>query len=507
MPARGPSATPATTEVTVTGCTFGTAANRIRPAAAAAASVATSATSLLEPGPASSHAAPATIRAAATSRSASAASSGRSAVHAAAASAAARAPTAAVLGKGRLPLGRRGDAAIGHLASEDQVVGDDERGPARRLGAQQLGQLVFALRVDASRRLVEDEQVRLGDEPPGGGEPLPLTAGEVSRVAVGVAFEADPHEHPPCPREVAVHGQRDLLVGSLPDEVATGILAQVAAAPDPRHLARLRLEQAGRDLGQSRLARAVRPDERDDLASPNLQIRALEHKPVGLVPEGGPAEAAQRVADRLGGGKLRVARDPGRAVSREPRQRPVSRHIELQAAAVEEEDAVAGVEHPVRAVLGDDHGSATRARELDQIRSALRIELRGRLVEQQQPRPQRKHRGEADALKLAAGELGNWTFGEMAGANRGERLAYPGGNRGRRSADVLQTERDLRGDTREDDLVLRILKERRNRAGELGGPGAPGVEPGHLDPAGEASAVKVRHEPGERAQKRRLAGA
>ena len=33
------------------------------------------------------------------------------------------------------------------------------------------------------------------------------------------------------------------------------------------------------------------------------------------------------------------------------------------------------------------------------------------------------------------------------------------------------------------------------------------VEPGDDDPAGEAAAVEVRHEPGERAQQRRLPGA
>ena len=35
----------------------------------------------------------------------------------------------------------------------------------------------------------------------------------------------------------------------------------------------------------------------------------------------------------------------------------------------------------------------------------------------------------------------------------------------------------------------------------------PRVEAADLDPAGEAAAVEVRHEPGERAQERRLAAA
>ena len=74
-------------------------------------------------------------------------------------------------------------------------------------------------------------------------------------------------------------------------------------------------------------------------------------------------------------------------------------------------------------------------------------------------------------------------------------------------AEVLEPERDLvRGD-RHHDLVLRILEDGRDRAGELGRARAAGVEPGDDDPAREAAAVEVRHEPGERAQQRRLPGA
>ena len=59
-------------------------------------------------------------------------------------------------------------------------------------------------------------------------------------------------------------------------------------------------------------------------------------------------------------------------------------------------------------------------------------------------------------------------------------------------------------DAREDDLVLGILEEGRNRPREIGGARPPRVEPGHLDPACEPPAVEVRNEPGQRAQQRRL---
>ena len=76
-----------------------------------------------------------------------------------------------------------------------------------------------------------------------------------------------------------------------------------------------------------------------------------------------------------------------------------------------------------------------------------------------------------------------------------------------RHADVLETERDLVLDARHHDLVLGILEHRRDGPGELGGAVRARVEAADLDPAGEAAAVEMRHEPGERPQQRRLAAA
>ena len=52
------------------------------------------------------------------------------------------------------------------------------------------------------------------------------------------------------------------------------------------------------------------------------------------------------------------------------------------------------------------------------------IELRGRLVEQQQLRLERERRGEADALQLAAGDLGHAAIAEARDADRGERALH-----------------------------------------------------------------------------------
>ncbi len=62
-------------------------------------------------------------------------------------------------------------------------------------------------------------------------------------------------------------------------------------------------------------------------------------------------------------------------------------------------------------------------------------------------------------------------------------------------------------DPAEDDLILGILEEGCDLAGEIGGPEPPRVQAGDHDPALEAPAVEVRDEARERAQECRLARA
>ena len=138
---------------------------------------------------------------------------------------------------------------------------------------------------------------------------------------------------------------------------------------------------------------------------------------------------------------------------------------------------------------------------------ALGIELRGRLVEQQQLRLECERRREADTLELTAGELDRLPPPEMEGVHRDERPLDAGPDLGGRYAQILESERHLVGSDRHHDLVLRILEDGRHRAGELRRASAASVEPGDDDAAREAAPVEVRHEPRERAQQRRLAGA
>ena len=120
---------------------------------------------------------------------------------------------------------------------------------------------------------------------------------------------------------------------------------------------------------------------------------------------------------------------------------------------------------------------------------------------------ERERRGEADALQLAAGELGHRPVGEVGGADRVSASSARGRSPPAGCRRSRARRRPRRATRVKHDLVLGVLEERRDRPGELGRPRAARVAAGDLDAAREAAAVEMRHEPGERAQQRRLARA
>ena len=194
--------------------------------------------------------------------------------------------------------------------------------------------------------------------------------------------------------------------------------------------------------------------------------------------------------------------------ARQPLERLGARRVEEEAALVDEERRGRELKRPADAVLGEHDGRTEPLDGVEEERGAFGIELRRRLVEEQQLRLQRERRRQADALELAAGELdrlappadGARPTDASARSTRGQISA--GGTPRFSSPNATSFARD-----RHHDLVLRILEDGRHRAGELGRSVAARVEPGDDDPAGEAATVEVRHEPGERAQERRLPGA
>ena len=195
-----------------------------------------------------------------------------------------------------------------------------------------------------------------------------------------------------------------------------------------------------------------------------------------------------------------------RPVFGQPRDRVVARRIQHDAAAIHEEDAVHVREWARGALLRDDDRALEPLDGVEERVRRRRIDLRRRLVQQEQARLEREGRRECDALKLSARQLGSPALGEVPGADQLQRLVDPRPDVGRRDAEVLEAERDLVRDLRHHDLVFRILKDRRDVAGKLGRARLARVSAGHDDAPRERAAVEVRHEARQCAQEARLAG-
>ena len=209
-----------------------------------------------------------------------------------------------------------------------------------------------------------------------------------------------------------------------------------------------------------------------------------------------PAPSCLRQASRL----------PGPVRGRQKVERLVAGRVEPDPALVDEEHAVAALERQRGPLLREEDRRAELAGEVEELFGALRIELRGRLVEQEQRGLEGEHRGEAHSLELPGGQRLGSALGQPLAPNLGERGVHARPDLTRRRADVLEAEGDLVRDRPEDDLVLGILEERRNLACEVGRAEPPGVPAGDHDAALESPAVEVRNEPCERAEERRLAG-
>ena len=136
-------------------------------------------------------------------------------------------------------------------------------------------------------------------------------------------------------------------------------------------------------------------------------------------------------------------------------------------AVAHEDHAVGELERELRPLFRDDDGAALCARELEDRARSVRIELRRRLVEQQQLGLERERRSETDALQLTARELRDRPLGEVLGADGLQGPERPRHDLRRRRSQVLQPERDLGEDAREHDLLLGLLEHRRDRSCEL----------------------------------------
>ncbi|OUE08779.1 hypothetical protein CMsap09_07510 [Clavibacter michiganensis] len=152
----------------------------------------------------------------------------------------------------------------------------------------------------------------------------------------------------------------------------------------------------------------------------------------------------------------------------------------------------------------DERGARRRDDRLDgapHLADALGVEVRGRLVEEEEPRAHGEHAGEGEPLLLAAGERRRGPVEGDVEAHRVEGGADAGPDLLTRDAEVLAAERHVVADTGEDHLRVRILQHEPGAAPETRRVPAVDAE----RPAGLALVVAAEHAR-ERVHEGRLAG-
>ena len=175
---------------------------------------------------------------------------------------------------------------------------------------------VGGLGIERPRRLVDEQDGRVGEQGPGEGEHLPHARRIAVEAEVGRLVESrQPQElaHPavPVPAPQAVQGGEELEVlppGQAPveaplvaDGVADGGLGPARLAGDVMALDQgpppVRQDERRQDLEERRLARSVGPEEAEDAAAADLEVEPVERG------HGAPVEGPQ--------GELPEAADDG----------------------------------------------------------------------------------------------------------------------------------------------------------------------------------------------------
>ena len=116
---------------------------------------------------------------------------------------------------------------------------------------------------------------------------------------------------------------------------------------------------------------------------------------------------------------------PARALRRQPLERLGARRVEDDPAAVDEDHPRRELERPRDAVLGEHDRGAEPLDGGEEERRGVGVELRGRLVEQEQLRLEREGGGEAHALELTARELHRLPSPEVQRIDGSERPLDP----------------------------------------------------------------------------------
>jgi hypothetical protein len=191
------------------------------------------------------------------------------------------------------PAGPHHRDGVGERERLGLVVGD-EQGAGPRL-AQDPGHLLAQPlpqpRVERRERLVEQHDLRVGGQGAGQGDALALAARELVRVGLGAVGEVDEVEalRPPFGTrrpEARVGADREVreqraVLEDHPDPPRLGLRPRARArhlATADAHPPAVRALEAGDQPQQRRLARAARPDERDDRPALDPQRRPVDRR-------------------------------------------------------------------------------------------------------------------------------------------------------------------------------------------------------------------------------------
>ena len=333
--------------------------------------------------------------------------------------------------------------------------------------------------VHAARRLVEARQPRrlLGVQDDRQRQPLALAAGEVARMAVGEPVEADGGERAerglvadalvqrgsrwgpgaaarrgrprapcrasaPC-RPAAWRSSVDLPAPLRPISAtrSPGRDRQVDAAQDRRPPRRSCQTPSKRSAARraARRARAARATPASPRSAPTRARRSASRSSprarsaarASLTPAGGGRRPAPRgtCAPPASAARARASAAQARNAAR--------RRVAGDRAVGQRDDAVGGRQAALEPVLGEQDRRppllVEPPQQPDQLVAGDGVELRGRLVEQHQPRAARQRRAERDALQLAAADSSvRRPVQQVRDPERERRLLHPARDRRRR---------------------------------------------------------------------------
>src|SRR5438874_4775099 len=144
---------------------------------------------------------------------------------------------------------------------------------------------------------------------------------------------------------VALHTDRDFLVRALANAVPARILKEHRSSSAELHRSGGGLQQPRGELRDRRLARSVRASERDDLATTELEVDAVDDGKARAICELDSLETAHALSPRRGSAVAGGA-EPDRPVLPQPLL--CCRHscVEKQSPRVQEEDTVRMLEDP-----------------------------------------------------------------------------------------------------------------------------------------------------------------